>query len=118
MEGIGGDELDDVDTKKFSVIEKNGNNYGFYFTVNYDKLNESDETIIDLYPTDGCVDNEGSECGDVNGVESNNNYEYSYTLNKNSAPLKENEVVGQYRMRIRWIGWPTVKLNEWLVGGE
>lgn len=32
--------------------------------------------------------------------------------------VKENEVVGQYRMRIRWIGWPTVKLNEWLVGGE
>ena len=75
MEGIGGDELDNVDTRKFNVIEKNGNNYGFYFTVDYNKLNESDETIIDLYPTDGCVDNEGSECGDVNEVEGNNNYE-------------------------------------------
>ena len=32
--------------------------------------------------------------------------------------VKENEVVGQYRMRFRWIGWPTVKLNEWLLGGE
>ena len=32
--------------------------------------------------------------------------------------VKQDEVVGQYRMRIRWIGWPTVKLNEWLLGGE
>lgn len=32
--------------------------------------------------------------------------------------VKEADVVGQYRMRIRWVGWPTVKLNEWLLGGE
>ena len=32
--------------------------------------------------------------------------------------VKEKDVVGQYRMRFRWIGWPTVKLNEWLLGGE
>lgn len=32
--------------------------------------------------------------------------------------VKEDDVVGQYRLRIRWIGWPTVKLNEWLLGGE
>ena len=32
--------------------------------------------------------------------------------------VKHEDVVGQYRMRIRWIGWPTVKLNEWLLGGE
>ena len=32
--------------------------------------------------------------------------------------VKENEVVGQYKLRIRWIGWPTVKLNEWLMGGD
>lgn len=32
--------------------------------------------------------------------------------------VKEADVVGQYKMRIRWIGWPTVKLNEWLLGGE
>ena len=32
--------------------------------------------------------------------------------------VKEKDVVGQYRMKFRWIGWPTVKLNEWLLGGE
>ncbi len=32
--------------------------------------------------------------------------------------VKEKDVVGQYRMRFRWVGWPTVKLNEWLLGGE
>jgi signal peptidase len=32
--------------------------------------------------------------------------------------VKEKDVVGQYKMRFRWIGWPTVKLNEWLIGGE
>ena len=92
MEGIGGDELDDVDTKNFSVIEKNGNNYGFYFTVNYDKLNESDETIIDLYPTDGCVDNEGSECGDVNGVEEDKNVVCDNDNNDNDNESDNNNV--------------------------
>ena len=32
--------------------------------------------------------------------------------------VKEKEIVGTYKLRIRWIGWPTVKLNEWLLGGE
>ena len=32
--------------------------------------------------------------------------------------VKEKDVVGQYRMKFRWIGWPTVKLNEWLLDGE
>ncbi len=32
--------------------------------------------------------------------------------------VKEEDVVGQYRMRFRWIGWPTVKLNEWILGGD
>ena len=70
MEGIGGDDLDGVNSNS-------NNNYGFYFTVNYNEINgnESDETIIDLYPTNGCVDNDGSDCGGVNEIECNNNYE-------------------------------------------
>ena len=46
----------------------------------------------------------------------------SYKGDNNDTPdswlVKEADVVGQYKMRIRWIGWPTVKLNEWLLGGE
>ena len=29
--------------------------------------------------------------------------------------VKDTDVVGQYRMRFRWIGWPTVLLNEWVL---
>ena len=29
--------------------------------------------------------------------------------------VKEEDVVGQYKMRFRWIGWPTVKINEWVL---
>ena len=46
MEGIGGDELDDVNTRKFNVIEKKGNNYGFYFTVNYNTTRDISRVLV------------------------------------------------------------------------
>lgn len=28
------------------------------------------------------------------------------------------DIVGKYKFRLRFIGWPTVKLNEWILGGD
>lgn len=32
--------------------------------------------------------------------------------------IKEEEIIGTCKLRIKYIGWPTIKLNQWLTGGK
>ena len=41
-----------------------------------------------------------------------------YNKSKDNWLVEENEIVGTYKFHFKYIGWPTVKLNEWILGGD
>ena len=41
-----------------------------------------------------------------------------YNAEKDGWLVEDKDIVGKYKFRFRFIGWPTVKLNEWILGGD
>ncbi len=41
-----------------------------------------------------------------------------YNAERDGWLVEDKDIVGKYKFRLRFIGWPTVKLNEWILGGD
>ncbi len=41
-----------------------------------------------------------------------------YNKNEDNWLVEDKDLVGKYKFKIKFIGWPTVKLNEWILGGD
>ncbi len=41
-----------------------------------------------------------------------------YNKSKDNWLVESDEIVGKYKFHIKFIGWPTIKLNEWILGGD
>ncbi len=41
-----------------------------------------------------------------------------YNKTEDNWLVEDKDIVGKYKFKFKFIGWPTVKLNEWILGGD